>query len=150
MKETIDSIWFATRVRLLAKRAQRTLSRSRQIKEREEVEALEKELNTCSATLEMLLDYAQQNKVTSHEDHEVMKETYQILEVTQHILEEQRLGWWEKLIRMISQLLPIIRDLLEIIAADLRIRKPMAGLLVSGISVVIGYLPASRSKEILG
>jgi hypothetical protein len=141
MLEAINSIWFATRVRLLAKRAENILYQAREIKGKEEIEALEKGLNTCFATLELLLEYAKKNEVMSHEDHKILQMTYKKLDETRIVLEDRKLTWWQRLAAKIVQILPMIQELINILAAFIYPRNPTAGLLVASINRVIGYLP---------
>jgi len=141
MLEAINSIWFATRVRLLAKRAESILSQAREIKGKEEVEALEKGLNTCFSTLELLLEYARNNEVMSHEDHKILQKTYKKLDETRMVLEDRKLTWWQRLAAKIVQILPRIQELIDILAAFIYPRNPIAGLLIASINRVIGYLP---------
>ncbi len=144
MLEAVNSVWFATRIRLLSKRTTNILTSVVQVKNKDEVERVERELNTCSAMLEQLLDYAKHNKVMSSEDYEIAQKTHTDLSECQRILAERKLSWWQKALAKISALLPFMIELLEFIAACLYPRNPTAGLLVAGISRVIGFLPAAK------
>jgi ElaB/YqjD/DUF883 family membrane-anchored ribosome-binding protein len=116
----------------------------RQVKKQGEIERVERELNTCSAMLEQLLDYAKHNKVMSHEDHEITQQTYSDLQECQQILEQRKLSWWQKALAKIAEILPFLSDLISSIAAFLYPRNQTARLIVAAINGIIGFLPARK------
>jgi ElaB/YqjD/DUF883 family membrane-anchored ribosome-binding protein len=144
MLDTVSSVWFATRIRLLSKRVADILTYVKQVKKQEEIERVERELNTCSAMLEQLLDYAKHNKVMSHEDYEITRQTHSDLEECQQILEQKKLSWWQKVLAKIAEILPFLSDLIISIAVFLSQRSPTAGLIVGAINGIIGFLPARK------
>jgi hypothetical protein len=144
MLGTVNSIWFATRIRLLSKRVKDILTYVKQVKNKGEIERVEKELNTCSAMLQQLLDYAWHNKVMSHEDYEITQKTYADLQECQQILEQRKLSWWQKAIAMIAEILPFLSELISSIAAFLFERNRAAGLIVAAINGIIGFLPTQK------
>jgi hypothetical protein len=144
MFQEAGSVWFATRVRLLSRRVSNILKLVQQATAQEEIERIEKELNTCSAMLEQLLDYAKCHKVMSPEDHEITKQTHLDLQKCDELLKHKKLNWWQKALAKINEILPLIGDLIGYIAAFLYERSPTAGLIVAAVNEIIGFLPARK------
>ncbi len=147
MVGTVNSVWFATRLRLLSKRVKDIHSQVKQIKNQEEIERVEKELNTCSAMLQQLLDYAWHNKSMSHDDYEIAQKTFSDLNECQQIIEQRKLNWWQKVLAKIAEILPFLSDLISSIAAFLFERNQAAGLLVAAINGIIGFLPTKKFSD---
>lgn len=80
MLEVVNSVWFATRVRVLEKRTHSILTAVQEVSNnnKDKVEQVERELNTSSAMLELLLDYAKCHNVMSSEDYEITKKSIKI------------------------------------------------------------------------
>jgi hypothetical protein len=146
MAQAVDSLWFGTRIRLLAKRVFNLQEAVDTVKshEKDRIERADRELNTCSALLQQLCDYAEQHRVMSFEDREIVSEIYSVLEQCYQTLEERKMPWWKKALQWIMDHLPFVRRLLEWITPFLIQRSPVAGLLVAGIATVVGHLQPDK------
>ena len=144
-----NTLWFATRIRRLEQRAinvsniVNTFNR----RDKEQVENVERELNTSLATLKLLCDYAETHEVMSKEEHQIAQRIHELLEKARYVLEERKLSWWHKVIKQITNLLPMLGKLIRHLTAYLIPTNPHMTIAASAISGFIGLLsPQSNGK----
>jgi hypothetical protein len=111
-------LWFAVRLRLLSKRTSNIVHniQNSSFDDKDDLEMLERETNTCLAMLQQLGDYAQKHHPgMGGEEHQISQKILQDLDKAKKTIESIKMPWWQKLLGMLAKLLPAVRELLSTI-----------------------------------
>jgi glutaredoxin 2 len=133
-----SSLWVATKIRLLAKRTSNLLAKLPDV-QKEELETVEQEANTCCAMLQRLTEGAKTRRIMSIEDRQIVEKILKDLEAAKKLIEQKRFSWWQRLLRKITELLPLIRELLTIL--EVYDQSGFAKLALRFIDVGVKLLP---------
>ena len=139
------SLWFSRRISNLNRRVKKIKNLSRK-SSHEKIKDLEDELNTCLASLELLIDYAENHRVGTQRDYNLVEQIDHDINEAEQIL-QAKTSFWRRVLNIFMKLLPFVRQLLMLLVPLVLQTNPVLAASITGFVLIssrfeaVGLLP---------